>query len=78
MHLTFQYTIYPLRSTAESFYQQQTFAAKVHNVTSRITSPAINYVPVSWTNLKANCGYFESKKKLCLDFSSTFKASNRF
>ena len=37
--------------------------AKIHNVTPRITSSAINYVPVYGTNLKANCAYFESKKK---------------
>ena len=30
------------------------------------------------TNLKANCAYFESKKKCFLDFFSTLKASKRF
>ena len=30
------------------------------------------------TNLKANCAYFEGKKKWFLDFFSTFKVSKRF
>ena len=52
--------------------------AKVHNVMSRITSLTANYVPVSRTNLKANCMFSLKVKKCFLDFFSTFKTSKRF
>ena len=51
--------------------------AKVHNVMSQITLPVINYVPVSGTNLKANCAYFEKKNTFYI-FPALVKLQNVF